>query len=225
MIASTRSTPSPSSDFRARRASASLHAPDSFATRLASFALLALALLFASCAGLRSSDDDPASDEVRDAELGDMESVSVCGDVWLGEDPSPEHLDIANRRGIRTVISLLPPDAPSNRGVGRECTRLGMSFVPVGVSGELPTDAEVDRALAALASPDRGPALLYCESGARTAMIFAIYRVAIEGVPVETALQAARRIGMKPGLPEEAVRLQVDRLLGRTPPLPRSGDA
>lgn len=181
--------------------------------RPAAFALAVLATL-AACVSVRA-DDDPrrAPVELRQAELGDMSRVAVCGDVWLGQAPTAEHLDIANRRGIRTVISLRQPDAPEDLQVAQGCEGLGMRFAAVGVRADTPTDAEVDRAMAALSDPDRGPALMYCESGARTALVFAIFRATHDAVPLEHALEAARRFGMKPGEPEEVVRRQVNRLI------------
>lgn len=171
-------------------------------------------MLACACSSLRGEERSAGGgSELRESELGDMTSVAVCGDVWLGEQPRREHLDIAERRGIRTVIALLPPESPAARAVGEQCEALDLRFVAVGDGGELPGDGEVDRALEALADPLRGPALMFCESGARTALVFAVWRVAHDGVPMEDALEAARRCGMKPGC-EDVVRAQVERLRG-----------
>ena len=176
-------------------------------------ALLLLALAGAgatSCAGLDAEDDD-APPELNVAELGDLASVSVCGDVWIAEAPAAVHLDLAHRRGIRTVISLLPEGAPGELEVAEACRDLGIECVPIGAAAVL-TDADVDRVFAALDRADRGPTLMYCQSGARSAMVFATYRVIRHGVDLDEALAAARRTGMKPGTSEDFVRAQVERL-------------
>ncbi len=177
---------------------------------------LVLIPLLTGCTSLRAGDEaEGPRVEHRQAELGDLGSVSVCGDVWLTQAPAPRHLDLAHRRGIRTVISLMPPRSPADDLVARECERNGMQFVRVGIVAELPTDAEVDRAMEALSRHDRGPTLMYCTSGALTATVFAIWRAARTGAPIEQVLEEARRTGMKPGAPESVVRTQVDRLLGQ----------
>jgi protein tyrosine phosphatase (PTP) superfamily phosphohydrolase (DUF442 family) len=163
-----------------------------------------------SCASFESDDDEPPP-PLHVAELGDLASVSVCGDVWLAEAPAAKHLDLAHRRGIRTVISLLPEGADGELGVAEVCRDLGMAFVPTDAA-PVPTDADVDRVIAALERPGRGATLMYCESGARSAMVFSIYRVVRQGVDLDAALEAARRTGMKPGTSETFVRTQVARL-------------
>jgi uncharacterized protein (TIGR01244 family) len=170
-----------------------------------------LALALASCSILSADDDGPPPTEIVSTELGDMSNISVCGDVWLGEVPSPAALDIAQRRGIRTLISLLPENAPEDRPIAAECRRLGIAFVPIGIASDVPTDRDVDRVIEALERPGRGPVLMYCESGSRAMMYFAVYRAAVEGTPVDAALEAARRGGMKPGQ-ADFVREQVERL-------------
>ncbi len=174
--------------------------------------MFALGFLAAGCAILGDDEDDYPITEIVAGELGDMGSISVCGDVLLGEIPSVHALDVANRRGIRTLISLLPSEAPQDQVIAAECRRLGIAFVPIGIDNEVPDDRDVDRVMEALNMEGRGSVLMYCETGSRAMMFFAIYRAVHDGVPVESALEAARRGGMTPGQ-TELVREQVARLL------------
>jgi len=174
---------------------------------------LALASLVSGCALLGGDEGEEAPIEIVAGELGDMTNISVCGDVLLGEIPSMNALDVANRRGIRTLISLLPTDSPADQVIAAECRRLGIAFVPIGVDKETPDDRDVDRVIEALNMEGRGPVLMYCETGSQAMMFFAIYRAVHNGVPVDAALEAARRGGMTPGQ-TELVRAQVARLLG-----------
>ena len=173
---------------------------------------LALASLLTGCAILGDDEDDFAPIPIVACELGDMGNVSVCGDVLLGELPSADALDVANRRGIRTLISLLPTDSQEDQVVAAECRRLGIAFVPIGIDNATPDDRDVDRVIEALNMQGRGPVLMYCETGSQAMMFFAIYRAVHNGVPVDAALEAARRGGMTPGQ-TELVRAQVARLL------------
>jgi protein tyrosine phosphatase (PTP) superfamily phosphohydrolase (DUF442 family) len=175
------------------------------------FTVLSLALVFTGCSILEADEDETPPIEIVTTELGDMSNISVCGDVWLGEVPSKNALDIAHRRGIRTLISLLPTGAPADRIVAEESRRLGIAFVPIGIDKQTPDDRDVDRVVEALQRKGRGPVLMYCESGSQAMMFFAIYRAAFDGISVESALEAARRGGMKPGR-SEFVRAQVERL-------------
>ena len=120
--------------------------------------------------------------------------------------------DSATRPSRRYGASALNGNGAADE-VEAACERLGLTFVRVDVDEDLPSADEIDRALAALDEPDRGPVLVFCESGARTAQVFAIWRVTRDGVPVAEALEAARRTGMKPGAPEDEVRRHVTRLL------------
>jgi protein tyrosine phosphatase (PTP) superfamily phosphohydrolase (DUF442 family) len=56
------------------------------------------------------------------------------------------------------------------------------------------------------------PRLIFCGTGGRSAMFFAIHRVVDQGVPLDQALLEARRAGMKPGAPADFVRRQTERL-------------
>ena len=58
-----------------------------------------------------------------------------------------------------------------------------------------------------------GLRIVDCLTGSQAMMFFAIYRAVHNGVPVDAALEAARRGGMTPGQ-TELVRAQVARLLG-----------
>jgi protein tyrosine phosphatase (PTP) superfamily phosphohydrolase (DUF442 family) len=186
---------------------------DSQRTRLAP---AAAALLL--CAGLpacRSSDNHSIDEEyppVETSELGSMNNVSVAGQVWFGGVPSEEDLDLAKRRGIEQVIDLCTTDEQPEYDLATVCVELDLELFQVQlVSEESIGDQLVDQVLGELDRTDQ-PKLIFCGTGSRSAMLFAIYRASRQGVPLEQALIEARRAGMKPGQPEEFVRAQVERL-------------
>ena len=181
-------------------------------SRITLFAI-ALSALVASCSIFGADDESNLIvDDLIAAEMGDMGSIHVCGNVWLGELPSKTALDIVNRRGFRTLISLMPSDSPADREVAAECRSIGLAFVPVGIDHEIPDNRDVDRVMQALNMDGRGLVLMYSQTGSQAIMFFAIYRVVYENVPLEAALEAARRCGMTPDQ-SEFVRAQVARLL------------
>jgi protein tyrosine phosphatase (PTP) superfamily phosphohydrolase (DUF442 family) len=146
------------------------------------------------------------------ADLGSMHNVWVSGDVWIGSHPTPADLDLAHRRGIATAIDLTPLEEGLDDVVAATCAKLGITHVTLDIRRDhlIPNEA-VDRVLAELSKPDRGPVLMFCGDGSRAAMMFAIWRVLHDGVGIEEALVEARRSGMKPGVPESFVRLQIAR--------------
>ena len=176
-------------------------------------ALLALALAAAGCRSGGDVQDTPPWPPVESAELGGMRNVSRSGSLWFGGGPDEADLDLAARRGIGTVIDLSTPDEAPPCEVDAVCREKGLVYVDLGdTERELLSDRAVDAVLRELAELAGEPVLLYCGNGSRCAMFVAIYRAAMEGVPLEQALVEARRAGMKPGEPEVFVREQVARL-------------
>ena len=145
--------------------------------------------------------------------LGSMRNVSVCDAVWTGSHPTPDDLELADRRGIATAIDLTSPDEWPGYDAAAVCEDLGIDYVRVEVSGDAPIpDGVVDRALVELRRHDHGSILLFSGSGDRAAMLLAIWRVVDGAVGVDQAIEEARRCGMKPGAPVQFVRIQIARL-------------
>ena len=149
-------------------------------------------------------------------ELGAMRDVSVSDGVWIGSFPSPADFDLARRRGIETAIDLSLPDESFGFDVAQACRGVDLEYVRIAADGGCPIpDDAVDRTLAELRRPGRGPVLVFCGNGGRAAMVFAIWLALDRGLPLEEALVEGRRAGMKPGCPEEFVRRQAARLSAR----------
>ena len=122
-------------------------------------------------------------------------------------------LDLAARRGVQTVVDLSLPEEEQRCDVARVSQEHGFAYWRIAESGDPWTDEAVDRVLSILREAG-GPVLLFCGTGGRCAAFVAIHLAVDEGVPLEEALVAARRAGMKPGEPEAFVRRQVARLTG-----------
>lgn len=186
-------------------------------------------LTFASqgCKSFREQvEEPPPYPPMEVAQFGDMVNVFACGPLWFGSAPTTEDLDLASRRGLDTVLSVCTPREDPEFDLEEVCGALGLAFVDLGSAQEELTDDQVDRGLReietsiqrALSSPDATPdrpdggLLVFCGNGSRSAVLVAIYRAALQGVPVDEALLEARRAGMKPGECEAFVRSQVDRI-------------
>ena len=178
-------------------------------------AVLAAALSGACRSAAREGPSGPTWPEMREVELGSMVNVYHCQALWFGGAPAMADLDLAARRGVRTVVSAATPaEAPAYDWVALS-RKLGLEPVDLGLESDAGlSSADVDRFLAIASDPARADVLLFCGNGNRSATLFAIYRAVLLEVPLESAIREARRAGMKPGLPEIFVRSEHERLRG-----------
>lgn len=102
--------------------------------------------------------------------------------VWLGGQPSEEALDEFQARGGRLVINLRTDEEMSfypyyeHSLAGR-----GLTYVRIPTTGaEL--DAAEYRALENTLSHNTGPVMLHCASGTRATYLWAMKRMADEGI-------------------------------------------
>ncbi len=146
-----------------------------------------------------------------------MHNVSVAGSIWFGGIPSAEDIDLARRRGVARVIALCDPSWRDDELV-RRCADLNLEFERVPVrEGEPVPGGSVESVLQALDAADEKPVLMFCDTGGKSAMFFAIHRVLGGALGLEAALVEARRAGMKPGESEAFVRDQVALRTGEAP--------
>lgn len=181
-------------------------------TWLAVWIALPTVLFGTGCVGLPEEPTKPHV-ELRFVELGDMVNVCVCGDIWFGGLPSANDLDIAQRRGIETLVALLPANSEDRAVLDQHSRDLGLKRLFITLEPGQECDDAVDEVLSFLRREDRGPVLMVSPGGGAAAMMISIYRIVDDGVDPEVAMDAARRAGMKPGHSEETVLSQVARRL------------
>ena len=148
--------------------------------------------------------------------LGSMHNVTEIDGVWTGSLPTPADLDLARRRGIALAIDLTPAEEEPGYDVRSICAQEGISYLRLEVKKQGLPDETIDRVLSELRNPERKSVLLFCGDGSRAAMMFAIWRALDGDIGIERAIVEARRAGMKPGVPESFVRLQVARRAERS---------
>lgn len=176
-----------------------------------------IALCLAALASCRVFQEDAAvaagPPPIESADFGRMRNVSHTGDLWFGSSPCKDDLNLARRRGVRTVIDLSLADevAPCDvRGVSAE---FGLRYFDLGLTRiDFLNDETVDLVLEKLRDPASGPYLMFCGTGGRCAMLVAIHRVVDQGVTLDVALEEARHAGMDGGAQADFVRAQVARL-------------
>lgn len=127
-------------------------------------------------------------------------AVVVPGQVYRCGSVSPEQLARLRREyGIRTVLSLLNPDAEESRQERAAARRLGIRWINVPLRGDgSSTAADRDRIRAVLLDPSLRPILVHCAAGVnRTGLAIGIYRLHAEGWTLEQVLREMRRFGFE----------------------------
>ncbi len=181
---------------------------------------LACAFVLLHLAGLASCGSDraarPALDpelEVRRADMAGLTRCYLVDRIYVCSQPDAEALELAERRGVEVVIDLrdVIPDDPEEFDIARSVRDLGLRYEWIPFQSGLIEDEVVDRAMDLLTAEGRGQVLVFSETGARGAMLLAIYRTSVMNVSISRALEDARRCGMKPGASEDQVRRQIVR--------------
>ena len=171
---------------------------------------LAVSLAAAACASDRASEHPGMPYPVLEgADFGGMHNVSQCGHVWVGSRPSVPDLELAVRRGVAVVVDVTSPSAQMRADLAQAARDLDLRYVVLGSASEELTDGDVDLFVTTLSEARDDFVLVFCDNGGRSAKLLAIFRVLLDGAPLQAALDDARRCGMKPGADEAFVRAQV----------------
>jgi uncharacterized protein (TIGR01244 family) len=117
--------------------------------------------------------------------------------------PSNEAFAKLKEAGFRTAIDLRQP--AEGVALAREAIEAqGLTFVSVPVSPETFSLGDAKKVAAVLDDPKAGPVLLYCSSSNRVGGVLATLD-ALKGKPLEEALAAGRKAGLKSPAMEKAV--------------------
>ncbi len=163
----------------------------------------------------------PPWPELRASDFGAMRNVSKCGDVWLGGGVTLEDVELAYRRGVKSILDLSFPGEGPDFDLGRACSEQDkeknqepeINHYEAGLLGpDALTDRNADFALDLFRDQEQRPLLVVCGSGSNSATFFALWRVLDHEMPLEEALEEARRAGMRPGPLAAYVEGQVARL-------------
>ena len=139
------------------------------------------------------SDPDP----VKKAELGGVQVVYKCGDLWMASQPSEADLKLMAELGVTCVVTLRTDEEVSWNEAGLT-ESLGMEFRKIPFSSiESLTDEVFANARKVIAEKKGKPLFLHCGAAVRVAAVWAAYRVLDEGVAMEKALKEAEPMGLR----------------------------
>lgn len=126
--------------------------------------------------------------------------VVVEGRLYRSRQVTARELEhVARRYGVRTVLSLLNPEAPESVAEREAAARLGLRWVNVPLPGNgASTPEERARIRQVLFDPEVAPVLVHCAAGVnRTGLAVGLYRIHRQGWTVAQVLAEMRQYGFE----------------------------
>jgi len=127
------------------------------------------------------ADPSPANRPETWAQPVKLEGVSnlyrVSGELYRGDQPSPQGMQNLKKLGLKTIINLR--SFHSDRD---EIGETGLANEHIYMKPWHPEEDDVVRFLKIVTDPKRSPVLVHCQHGAdRTGTMIAVYRIAVQG--------------------------------------------
>ena len=145
------------------------------------------------------------SKQLLEQEVGQIEPLHRCGNIYLAGQPQPEDLEILQRLGVNTVVTVREDDE-IDWDESEKVDALGMRFVsvPFQASDEL-TDEVFDQLLGVLQDRQTGPTFFHCGVANRVGAVWYAHRILNDKLSPEAALKESVKVGLRsPGLLKRA---------------------
>jgi tyrosine-protein phosphatase SIW14 len=120
---------------------------------------------------------------------------AVAPGLLRGAAPTPEGLETLQKMGVKTIIDLriAPKTVAKERA---QLDKMGVRFINLPMSGEPPTEAQIQTFMKTIADPAQQPVFVHCQHGAdRTGTMIGIYREQVAGWPYEKTYKEMRKYG------------------------------
>jgi len=116
----------------------------------------------------------------------------VTPQLFRSAQPVPPGFEQLEKMGIRTVISLRDDGTDDEWAAG---TKLKLVRIPMGL--DKVDETAITQVLTALQKKEDGPFLVHCQMGAdRTGVVFATWRILLQGWSREDAVAEMRACGL-----------------------------
>jgi uncharacterized protein (TIGR01244 family) len=122
--------------------------------------------------------------------------LQVNKDFCTGGQPRPEHYAQLKADGVKTVLNLRTPGEHRADEERAAVEKLGMKYFNIPVAYRTPSDAQADEFLKITDDPVNRPMFIHCTAAIRVGAFWAIRRVMRDGMPVDKALEEARKVGL-----------------------------
>ena len=137
----------------------------------------------------------------------------VSGELYRGDQPSPQGMQNLKNIGFKTIINLR--SFHSDRD---EIGDTGLAYEHITMKAWHPEEKEAVRFLKIVTDPKRAPVLVHCQHGAdRTGTMVAVYRIIVQGWSKAEAIREMTQggFGFHPiwsNLPNWIQKLDIDRI-------------
>lgn len=127
---------------------------------------------------------------------------TLTGNIYASAQITIEDLEHAHAMGFTTIVNNRPDgesyNQPSSAQMRRAAEKLGLTyhFLPVAMVG---ADQDHIKRMVTLLEQAKGKTLLFCRSGTRSALLWALAEVKRGAHPEDVAAKVARA-GFNPGL-------------------------
>lgn len=156
---------------------------------------------------------DCSHQEVEEAKLGTTKPVHRMGSIYLSGQPGKDDIAEIASAGIKTVINLRHSKEMTefDEKAAVEAAGLTYTHLPWKAPDEL-TD-EIFNQTRKLLSESTEPVLLHCGSSNRAGAVWLPWQVLDQGLPLEEAVEAAKKMGLKSDDYEAKARAYIERNL------------
>lgn len=131
--------------------------------------------------------------------------VRIRPELAVAGQPDRAGLDLLSSLGFRTVVNLRAEEESVAADERARVVAQGLRYVSLPVTAATLKREDVEALAKLLGDAEAGPVLLHCSTGNRAGGLWALLEAA-KGVPIEDAIAAGKRAGLKSEAMVEAVR-------------------
>lgn len=122
--------------------------------------------------------------------------LQVTPEFCTGGQPRVEHYAKLKADGVKSVLNLRTPGEHRAEEEQEAVRKAGLKYFNIPFVFSAPTDAQADEFLRLTDEPANRPMFIHCTAAVRVGAFWMIRRVLRDGMPVEAALEEARKVGL-----------------------------
>ena len=167
--------------------------------------LLAALPFLPACQGPSASPELMGTSEMTSLDYQGITPLSVRDGILLAGQPSEAAFEALSADGLRTVVDLRrEEETPMDERALVE--GLGMTYHQHEVGSTDDMTPEMFREVTDLLANSPRPLMLHCRSSNRVGAFWIVYRVQVDGVPIDQAVAEAKQAGLRSAPIEQAAR-------------------
>jgi uncharacterized protein (TIGR01244 family) len=122
--------------------------------------------------------------------------LQVTPEFCTGGQPRVEHFAKLKADGVKSVLNLRTPGEHRAEEEEAAVGKAGLKYFNIPFVYTAPSDAQVDEFLRLTDDPSNRPMFIHCTAAIRVGAFWMIRRALRDGMPVDAALEEARKVGL-----------------------------